>query len=80
MTARDPEPINPTRCPWHNTTTCVEPATDHEQHRTGCRWICTEGAGRLFHGTQAEYARIRAQVSAEWAERQATSPNPEDHR
>ena len=73
MTAREPDPIQPTRCPWCAKPECVTPATDHERDRTGMAWWSTCRRA-LFAGTATEYARIRSQVYAELAERMATTP------
>ena len=73
VTAREPEPIDPVRCPWCTRTDCTEPATDHERDRTGCRWWSTCRRA-LFHGTATEYARIRAEVYAAEAEAMTTRP------
>jgi len=74
VTARDPDPIEPVRCPWCTRTDCPEPATDHERDRTGYRWwsACRRA---LFHGTATEYARIRAEVYAAEAEHMTTRPD-----
>jgi hypothetical protein len=70
----DPVPVP--KCPWHNTTDCVEHADDHEHDRTGLGWRCTEGSGRLFSGSPAEWNRIRPKVLADQAEAMTTSPRP----
>ena len=73
------DPIPTPSCPWHASTSCVEPATGHEYDRTGMRWWC--GSKRaLFRGTQSEFQHTQARVIADRAEAQASSPNPEDHR
>lgn len=74
MSIPEDHPVQPTRCPWHASTDCVEPATDHEYERTGCRWRCNVGPGALFTGTATEFQRIRPTVLAAEAERMSTSP------
>lgn len=74
MTARELDPIQPTRCPWCTKAEQVEPATAHERDRTGYGWW-SGCCRRLFHGTATEYARIRAEVMADQAERMTTTPN-----
>lgn len=75
MTAREPDPIQPTRCPWCTSSEQVEAATDHERDRTGMAWWST-CCRRLFHGTATEYQRIRAEVIAAQAEAMTQRPSP----
>ncbi len=77
MTAREPDPVQPTRCPWHASTDCVEPATDHERGRTGMAWWCSERRS-LFSGTATEFQRERARVLADEAEALAARPKETD--
>lgn len=71
MTAREPEPVQPTRCPR-----CQQPAretTRYEHHRTRKPFTC-DGCSLMFDGTATEFARYRAQEMAAAAEAMTTRP------
>lgn len=73
MTAREPDPIGPTRCPRCAKPDAVTAATDHEQDRTGCAWWC-DTCRLAFTGTASEFQKMRAEAYVAAAERMASSP------